>query len=213
MVERRFVREELRSDPHWRAVGAIVLMIGAMALPLLEWSPAATATEVPGSNAARYESIPSYGVIWEGRLTRSGQPSDEGWTWLRRQGVRSLVDFRGEDGIADQGVRFRYTLWVPFTKETPPTDDEAEEFLTFVRDRSHWPIHMHCKSGRDRTGLMAALVRYAIDGWPLERALAEARTYRDGEDLAPLYVAWLRRWAADHPRGSHRLELAVAPRD
>ncbi|HSV06312.1 MAG TPA: tyrosine-protein phosphatase [Candidatus Binatus sp.] len=204
MVERRFVRGALRSDARRRAVGAIVLMVGSMALLLLEQTPAAAAPEVPG--------LPNYGVIWEGKFTRSGQPSDEGWTWLRRQGVRSLVNFRGEDGIADQGVRFRYKLWVPFTKETPPTDDEAEEFLTFVRDRSHWPIHMHCKSGRDRTGLMAALVRYAIDGWPLERALAEARTYRDGEDLAPLYVAWLRRWAADHPRGSHRLELAVAPR-
>jgi len=52
---------------------------------------------------------------------------------------------------------------------------------------------------------MAALVRYAIDGWPLERALAEARTYRRGEDLGPPYIAWLRRWAAHHEPASHRL--------
>jgi len=52
--------------------------------------------------------------------------------------------------------------------------------------------------------MMAAFVRYAIDGWPLERALAEARSYRKGSKLAPQYIAWLRRWAAGHEPGSHR---------
>lgn len=212
MVERCFVGGALRSDAHRRTLGAIVLMVRAMALPLLEAPRAAATTEAPGS-AARHESIPNYGVIWEGKLTRSGEPSAEGWAWLRRQGVRSIVDFRHKESIANRRVRFQYTLRLPFTKETPPTDDEAEEFLRFVRDRSHWPIHIHCKHGRDRTGLMAALVRYAIDGWPLQRALAEARTYTEGEALAPLFVVWLRRWADDHPRGSHRLELAIAPSD
>ena len=33
----------------------------------------------------RHDPVPNFGVIWEKKLTRSGQPrSPEGWTWLRR---------------------------------------------------------------------------------------------------------------------------------
>jgi rhodanese/phosphatase family protein len=109
------------------------------------------------------------------------------------------------------GARFEHTLWLPITKKNLPTDRDAEEFLAFVRDSRHWPVHIYCEKGRDRSGFMAALVRYAIDGWSLDRALAEARTYRDGKDLAPNYVAWLRRWAAGHTPGSHRLEPPAHP--
>src|SRR5262249_5767422 len=172
MIGRRFVRGTLLSHTRRRVLGAIMLTLGSLSLPLSD-QPAAAA-DVPPSTAPSSDALPNYGVIWEGKLTRSGQPSAEGWRWLRRQGVRSLVSFRGEDNIDDR-VRFRHALWVPFTKRTPPTDDEAEEFLTFVRDPSHWPLHIHCEHGRDRTGLMAALVRYAIDAWSLARALAAAR--------------------------------------
>jgi protein tyrosine phosphatase (PTP) superfamily phosphohydrolase (DUF442 family) len=196
MVEEGSVRTGLQS--HWirRAVSASALVVGSLSLPLSGQPPPAT-REVPG------ESVPNYSVIWEGKLTRSGQPRDEGWTWLRGQGVRSIVNFRSEEDDDYHGVRFEHTLWLPITKKNLPTDRDAEEFLAFVRDSRHWPVHIHCEEGRSRSAFMAALVRYAIDGWSLDRALAEARTYRDGKDLAPNYVAWLRRWAAGHTPGSH----------
>ena len=153
-------------------------------------------------------SIPSYGVIWEERLTRSGEPSDEaGWTWLRNHGVRSVVNFRflPEDDEASERARFEHYLSLPFKGKEPPTDAEAETFLAFVRDPHYWPVHIHCKEGRYRTGLMAALVRYAIDGWSIDDALAEARRYTRGKDLYARGVNWLRRWAADHEPGSHAL--------
>ena len=52
---------------------------------------------------------------------------------------------------------------------------------------------------------MAALTRYAIDGWPLDQALAEARSYRDGKDLSKTRLNWLKKWAATHQPGSARL--------
>jgi len=52
---------------------------------------------------------------------------------------------------------------------------------------------------------MAALARYAIDGWPIDRAIAEARSYRRGKDLSPGQIEWLRNWAATHKPGSHKL--------
>ncbi len=52
---------------------------------------------------------------------------------------------------------------------------------------------------------MAALVRYAIDGWSIDEALAEARRYTKGKDLFARDVSWLRRWAANHEPGSYAL--------
>ncbi len=153
-------------------------------------------------------SIPSYGVIWKERLTRSGEPRDEaGWTWLRTHGVRSVVNFHflPEDKEASERARFEHYLSLPFEEKEPPTDAEAETFLAFVQDPQHWPVHIHCKEGRYRTGLMAALARYAIDGWSIDEALAEARRYTRGKDLYARDVNWLRRWAAKHKPGSHPL--------
>jgi len=175
--------------------------------------PPATAAASRSQQAAPRDLIPNYGVIWEGRLTRSGQPRNpEGWEWLRRRGVKSVVDFRTE--ADDTGPGFEHVLWLPFTSHDLPTDGHAEEFLAFVRDPRNWPVHIHCKRGKDRTGVMAALVRYAIDGWSLERALAESRTYlRRGKDLAPRHVAWLRRWAAGHAPGADRDRPIPSGRD
>jgi hypothetical protein len=53
---------------------------------------------------------------------------------------------------------------------------------------------------------MAALARYSIDGWPMEKALEEARSYRHGEDLPPKRMAWLCNWAAKLKPGSYRLQ-------
>src|SRR5207249_3373484 len=50
----------------------------------------ATARVSTNPKARRDKPVPNYGVIWDHKLTRSGQPSTlAGWTWLRRQGVRS----------------------------------------------------------------------------------------------------------------------------
>jgi hypothetical protein len=51
---------------------------------------------------------------------------------------------------------------------------------------------------------MVALVRYAIDGWTLDRALAEGRRLNGDADLSSQQVEWLLGWATRHPPGSHR---------
>src|SRR5439155_515796 len=105
--------------------------------------------------------------------------------------ARDVVNFpfHPEDAEASERARFERYLSLPFKGKEPPTEAEAETFLAFVRDPQHWPVHIHCKEGKYRTGLMAALVRYAIDGWSIDEALAEARQgqgpVRAGRQLAP----------------------------
>lgn len=156
----------------------------------------------------------NYGVVWESKLTRSGMPYvDGGWTWLRDRGVKSVVTFREENDVDYPKYGFTDVLHLGWNGYKVPTDQQAEEFLEFIQDPKKQPVHIHCSAGRSRTGTMAALARYSIDGWPMEKALAEARQYRDGKDLSQHLVVWLKQWAAKHPPGSYRLHepATVAP--
>lgn len=154
-------------------------------------------------------SLRHYGVVWENRLTRSGLPKhDAGWVWLRSQGVKSVVTFRSEDDVAYNKFGFEHILRIPISGNPPadpPSDQQADEFLRFIQDPDNAPVHMHCTTGRDRTGTMAALAQYSIDGWPMEKALEGARHYRHGKELPQKRVEWLLNWASEHKPGDYRL--------
>jgi Tyrosine phosphatase family len=147
-----------------------------------------------------------FGVVWPQQLTRSGLPrSDQGWIWLRKQGVRSIVTFRTENDVDYRKFGFERVMYVPLSGSVMPTEEKAADYLNFIQHPANQPVHIHCSAGKDRTGMMAALARYSIDGWTLTRALDEARQYRDGKELSPRRVAWLRAWAKAHPPESFKL--------
>jgi protein tyrosine/serine phosphatase len=162
--------------------------------------------DTPLSGPVKGAPIKRYGVVDQGMLSRSSRPTAAGYTWLRQEGVKSLVNFTDEDpgDTFFKELGFESHLWLPIVDGKPPSDAQVEQFLSLVRDSQNWPAHMHCAEGESRAGLMAALVRYAIDGWPLEKALEEAKLYRKGKSLRPKYVQWLTHWAASHPPGGYR---------
>lgn len=152
------------------------------------------------------EPVRNFGVIWPHELTRSGLPRNaSGWTWLRQQGVRSIVTFRTENDVDYHAVGFDNVMHLPLTGSAVPTEAQAAAFLKFVQNPQNQPVHIHCTAGRGRTGMMAALVRYSIDGWTMDEALAEARRYRDGKGLSSRRLAWLQSWAKAHPPGSFKV--------
>jgi len=169
----------------------------------------------PARSGSRNETNPAqpmenYGVIWQNKLTRSGLPdADAGWDWLRAQGVKSIVTFLPpEEAHVDYRKHgFTNVLRIPLDGREAqlPTERQAQRFLEFIQNPKDQPVHIHCFAGRDRTSMMAALARYAVDGWPLNKALDEARSYREGEHLADVYVVWLKDWASKHPPGDARL--------
>src|SRR5262245_9749538 len=111
-------------------------------------------------------SMENYGVIWDHKLTRSGMPDKRsGWSWLHEQGVRSIVTFRGEHDVDYSRYGFDNVMSLPLSSRVYTTERQAVAFLGLVPDPSNQPVHIHCQAGKDRTGMMAALVRYAVDGW------------------------------------------------
>ena len=51
--------------------------------------------------------------------------------------------------------------------------EDMVRFLRVVTDPARRPVFVHCVHGADRTGLMAAVYRVAVQGWSKDEAIRE----------------------------------------
>src|SRR4051794_29945385 len=86
---------------------------------------------------------------------RGAQPTTEGFDYLAKLGVKSILDLREADArgeaeeraVSAAGMRY---VNVPMTGLTPPTEAEITHILTLLEDGTNGPVFVHCKSGVDR---------------------------------------------------------------
>lgn len=146
--------------------------------------------------------VPLFGEVLPGTLYRSAQPSAAGFRWLKANGIKTIVNLRQEhdDAPVVGPLGFERYVYLPIVDNTPPTNEQAEQFLALVTDRSTWPILVHCNLGIGRAGTMAVLARYAVQGMSLDDAYATSVLFAGG----PLpQAAWLAEWARTHAPGDH----------
>lgn len=160
-----------------------------------------------GPQARHIHGVPlrNFGELDPGCLYRSGQPTRAGFAWMKAQGFRSVVDVQRESDDGDENLRgygFAY-LHIALKNETGLSDEQARQFLEFVRDRSHWPILIHCRTGNGRSTMLAALVRYSVDGWSMSDALRECRNFRPFHfRMFGTERRWLNDWSHRFAPGS-----------
>lgn len=105
-------------------------------------------------------------------LYRGAEPTPEGVQQLKKLGVKTVIDLRSSgspDDLSGTGmtyVRIRSTAWQPDEKT-------VVQFLQIVTDAGRTPVFVHCRRGADRTGLMCAVYRIAVQGWTKEQAIDE----------------------------------------
>jgi protein-tyrosine phosphatase len=127
-----------------------------------------------------YEHVVSPSLVRGSRIDKSNQKA--GYKKLFEQGIRSIVDLTLEKvddpkAVADAGLKF---LNIPITDNTAPKIEQMKAFLDFVAKQP--PCYVHCEAGKGRTGVAVACYRMAVQHWPLEEALAEAKEF--GLELA-----------------------------
>jgi len=129
------------------------------------------------SSAAVSATLPLFHRLSE-HYIRGAQPARGGIGTLTRLGVRALIDLRShydhteEIGEAARRAGLGY-YWLPTSVWDPPTDAEANRFVSLVSDKSRGPFFVFCADGLNRTGEMSALYRVAVDKWTVEQALKE----------------------------------------
>lgn len=195
-------------------LGAVPVPPGSPAIAGLPPSAAVWTPVRTPSGPIRGVPVRNFGVVTPGALYRSAQPGPEDYPWLAKQGFKGIVCLRSEydngaERMKSYGLNY---LHLAIPDHHAPTDEQGLEFLKFVRNPENWPVLIHCKQGIGRTGVLAALSRYAIDGWSMSDALREARNYRPfGFRVFGDQRRWLNHWKDRFPAGQYRLAGAGRP--
>jgi len=150
-----------------------LLIVFLAALGFASTTAPARISEVPGV------TIENFGKVND-HYYRGSQPTREQFAELKRFGIKSVIDLRGdfkkeEEGwVRDAGMQF---FRIPLKASVAATEEQTKYFLDLVNDPANLPVYVHCKGGRHRTGTLTAVYRMANDGWTPERAYDEMLKY------------------------------------
>jgi protein tyrosine/serine phosphatase len=125
-----------------------------------------------------------------GKIYRGLQPGDEDdYGYLRKMGIRTTLNLRKylwwqersrHKRTEAEGFLYRHapmpTLWME------PKGPEVEEALRDLNEPSLQPIYVHCRLGKDRTGMVVALYRVLYQQWSGCSAWKEWKSFG--------YLAW-----------------------
>jgi protein tyrosine phosphatase (PTP) superfamily phosphohydrolase (DUF442 family) len=138
----------------------------------------ATVTQSTFGQKLHIPGLPNAGKIND-HLYRGAQPREQGLDELKKLGITTVVDLRGEDPqkIAWErketealGMHF---VNIPVSGWSPPTNEQVAQFLSLFRDAPGQKVFVHCHFGDDRTGVFIATYRMALEKLPPEQALRE----------------------------------------
>lgn len=160
--------------------------------------------------------VSNFGVVTPD-LLRGGQPKGKGYENLKKMGVDIVVDVRlsGKDRekelVNQAGMKFVAIPWHCYF----PKDHVFAEFLALTRKNQGKKIFVHCRYGDDRTGMMIAAYRMAVEGWTPKEAREEMEKFGFHRMICPSLAPYEARFP-EHLRKSDdfrawREKSVVAP--
>jgi len=159
---------------------ALIFLSLLAALPISTTSQnnsSPTISPVPLGEKLKLPGVPNAGKINDS-LFRGAQLRTEGFEQLKKLGITTIVDLRGEDPdkikwerqqAESAGMRF---VNIPVSGWAPPTNEQVAQFLSLFKNNND-KIFVHCRFGDDRTGVFVAAYRMAHDHWPPHQAIKE----------------------------------------
>jgi len=136
-----------------------------------------TISPIPLGEKLKLPGVPNAGKINDS-LFRGAQLRAEGFEQLKKLGITTIVDLRGEDPdkikwerqqAESAGMHF---VHIPVSGWAPPTNEQVAQFLSLFKNHND-KIFVHCRFGDDRTGVFVAAYRMTHDHWPPHQAIKE----------------------------------------
>jgi len=135
-------------------------------------------------------------------LFRGAQPSERGLAELRKLGVTTVVDLRGNRGtvaaerrqVESLGMRF---IDIPVAGWSAPTHAQVAQFLKLFKDDPQQKVFVHCYLGEDRSGVMVAAYRIAQQNWTADQAVAEMLSFGFHNHLYSGMQSYVRKFPAN----------------
>jgi protein tyrosine/serine phosphatase len=129
----------------------------------------------------RASDLPNFGRVTD-TLYRGGQPAPAGFDALQAMGVGIVVNFRDErDEVAAEksqveslGIKY---VGIPWNGRNEPSNAQIVQFLDLIRANPQTKIFVHCQRGADRTGVMVAAYRIAVEHKSVSEAVSEMRQF------------------------------------
>jgi uncharacterized protein (TIGR01244 family) len=131
----------------------------------------------------RLTGVPNFHRV-DAHVYRGGQPAPGAWRNLAKLRIRTVVDLRRdgennehstraeEDSVEAAGMRY---INLPMDGIAAPANEQLSTLLAPLQ--SDELVFVHCRSGRDRTGVVIACYRVAHGHWRNREALQEAESY------------------------------------
>ncbi len=159
--------------------------------------------------------VPNAGKVSE-MMLRGAQPSAQGLAELKKLGVTTIVDLRGNRGpvaweraqAESLGMRF---VNIPVRGWSPPNDAQVAQFLKLVQEDPTKKIFVHCHYGEDRTGVMVATYRIAQQNWTPEQAAAEMNSFGFHHHLYQSMKSYVREFPAKFAADAAFTSLRTSP--
>lgn len=117
---------------------------------------------------------------------------------LKEMGIRTIYnlvttdeDIEWERKYADAlGIRM---VSIPMHPWVVPSDRKLNHILEEIQDPANQPIYLHCRHGKDRTGLVFGIFRVEVQGWDPREAYSEMREIGFTPWLVAIEYAYWRR--------------------
>jgi protein tyrosine/serine phosphatase len=158
-----------RLSKYSKSLAAVALFISVATLAISAQLP------VPSPQI----DISNFGEINE-KYYRGSQPDAMQVAALKKSGIKTIIDLRKDfepeeaQWAQSQGLQY---FRIPLSTKTAATAEQTAEFLKLANDPGNWPVYVHCKGGRHRTGEMTAIYRISNDQWTADQAYQEMKKY------------------------------------
>lgn len=189
-----------------RSICRQLLMAALLAIVVTCTAFAAPASPLAGARSSEHlYNLP--GLANVGRVApgvyRGAEPGKDGYATLKALGIRTVIDMRTSESEKQQveaaGMK---AVAIPIEMSRNGLQEKVDRVVALMADPANQPVYVHCRHGKDRTGIVVAAYRMKHQGWSLADAEAEMQAF-GFNDVWVNFKKFIRRYGAELIKRSH----------